>query len=83
MNWKIRLLLHDYIQSVGVGQHSNIERLDYLYHSSNAIKLKESERKLLAEILKSYDEEIMLPIRNGRVDLKFLKEKLLKERLKR
>ena len=77
-NW-----LTDYIQSAGAGSHSNIERSNYLYHNSNAIKLKESERRLLAEILKSYDEEITLPIKKERLDLKFLKEKLFKEKLKR
>ena len=77
-NW-----LADYIQSAGAGSHSNIERSNYLYHNSNAIKLKESERKLLAEILKSYDEETTLPIKKERLDLKFLKEKLFKEKLKR
>jgi hypothetical protein len=77
-NW-----LTDYIQSVGAGSHSNIERSNYLYHNSNAIKLKESERKLLAEILKSYDEETTLPIKKERLDLKFLKQNFFKERLKR
>lgn len=77
-NW-----LTDYIQSAGAESHSNIERSNYLYHNSNAIKLKESERRLLAEILKSYDEETTLPVRKERLDLKFLKEKLFKKRLKR
>lgn len=77
-NW-----LTNYIQSAGAGSHSNIKRSNYLYHNSNAIKLKESERKLLAEILKSYDEETTLPIKKERLDLKFLKQKLLREKLKR
>lgn len=56
-NW-----LKDYLQRMGAGYHDSMQRSTYLYKTENAQKLDASEKMILSEILKSYDEKIPIPI---------------------
>ncbi len=55
-NW-----LQDYDYFLGVGWHSNLDRVRYLGQNENARKLSEKEKDILAKILESYDDEKALP----------------------
>jgi len=54
-NW-----LADYVKQKGATRHTQLERGDYLFKSDNAKKLDPQEKSLVAKILKSYDEDILL-----------------------
>jgi hypothetical protein len=54
-NW-----LADYVRQKGAGKHEAMQRGDYLFQSANAKNLPSQEKLLLAEILKSYDENSTL-----------------------
>lgn len=56
-NW-----ITDFRDNMGSGKHSSIDRGNYLFHSENGKRLSSSERKRLSVILKSLDEEALLPI---------------------
>lgn len=58
----IRNWLQDYIQHLGQERHSNIQRMDFLFHTENTKNLSSTEREKLGIILKSFDENIPLPI---------------------
>ena len=56
-NW-----LRDYVLHLGQERHSNIQRMDYLFRAENTKNLTSTEREKLGIILKSFDENIPLPI---------------------
>ena len=56
-NW-----LKDYRERKGLPPHSGMERTDYLFNSENTRNLDNSERTILGEALKAYDEGGTLPI---------------------
>ncbi len=56
-NW-----IYDYHYHLGTGSHTVMERGNYLFHSENTKKLTNMERKKLALILKSLDEQDPLKI---------------------
>ncbi|MFA5872046.1 MAG: hypothetical protein WC858_05020 [Parcubacteria group bacterium] len=68
-NW-----IHDYTQHLGQGQHSAIDRMNYLFHSENTGRLTSPEREKLGIILKSFDENLPLPVdkENKEIPLDYL-----------
>ena len=58
----IRNWLRDYVLHLGHEQHSNIQRMNYLFHTENTKNLTSTEREKLSIILKSFDENIPLPV---------------------
>jgi hypothetical protein len=57
----IKYWLKDYKEKMGYYQHSNLERVQYVYHDKNTKNMNEEERRQLNLILKSVDEGISLP----------------------
>ena len=57
----IKYWLEDYKEKMGYYNHSNIERVQYVYHDKNTKSMNEEERRQLNLILKSADEKILLP----------------------
>ncbi|MCK4592734.1 hypothetical protein KAT63_04860 [Candidatus Parcubacteria bacterium] len=57
----IKFWLKDYKEKMGYYQHSNLERVQYVYHDKNTKSMNEEERRQLNLILKSVDEGISLP----------------------
>jgi len=55
-NW-----LSDYVKQKGAEKHDQMIRSDYLFKNDNAKNLPPQEKPLVAEILKSYDENSTLP----------------------
>jgi hypothetical protein len=58
----IRNWLHDYTQHLGQERHSSMQRMDYVFHSENTMRLSSPEREKLAIILRSFDDNEPLPI---------------------
>jgi hypothetical protein len=56
-NW-----IQDYITHLGYGKHSQMDRTQYLFHSENGKNLSSQDREKLGIILKSFDENIPLPV---------------------
>jgi hypothetical protein len=56
-NW-----VRDYILHLGYDHHSQMQRAEYLFHSENGKNLSSQDREKLGIILKSFDENIPLPI---------------------
>lgn len=56
-NW-----IDDYIQRKGAQAHDNIDRSDFLFNSENGRKLSIEERKLLGQVLDSYDNDTSVSI---------------------
>ena len=65
-NW-----LHDYTSQLGQERHSSVERMRYLFSSENGKNLSSPDREKLAIILKSFDEDVPLPIDAGRQEVVF------------
>jgi hypothetical protein len=63
-NW-----IQDYITHLGYGRHSQMQRTQYLFHSENGKNLSSQDREKLGIILKSFDENIPLPVdeENGEI----------------
>ena len=63
-NW-----IHDYVLHVGQERHSQMERTEFLFHSENGRDLSSPDREKLGIILKSFDENIPLPVdeENGEI----------------
>ncbi|OGI25612.1 MAG: hypothetical protein A3J76_06070 [Candidatus Moranbacteria bacterium RBG_13_45_13] len=63
-NW-----VHDYVSHLGYAQHTQMQRTEYLFHSENGMNLSSPDREKLGIILKSFDENILLPIdeENGEI----------------
>ncbi|MCK5084547.1 MAG: hypothetical protein KAQ64_02745 [Candidatus Pacebacteria bacterium] len=57
----IKFWLKDYKEKMGYYQHSNLERVQYVYRDKNTKNMNEEERRQLNLILKSVDEGIPLP----------------------
>ncbi|MCX6766977.1 MAG: hypothetical protein NT170_04365 [Candidatus Moranbacteria bacterium] len=71
-NW-----IHDYITHLGYGQHSQMQRTEYIFHSENGRDLSSPDREKLGIILRSFDENIPLPVdeENGEIVFDGLIEK--------
>lgn len=63
-NW-----LKDYISHLGYDRHSQMDRTQYIFHSENGKNLSSQDREKLGIILKSFDENIPLPVdeENGEI----------------
>lgn len=57
----IKYWLEDYKEKTGYYQHSNIDRVQYVYHDKNTRNMNEEERRQLNLVLKSSDEGMALP----------------------
>ncbi len=57
----IKYWMKDYLEKVGYYKHSNLERVQYVYHDKNTKDMNEEERRQLNLVLKSLDEGIELP----------------------
>ncbi len=69
--------LTDYHLSVGQGEHSSIQRGNYLFHNKNAEQLSDAERQRLAIILKSWDENIPLVVDPTKQQIVFPAQKVV------
>lgn len=58
----IRNWINDYILHLGQERHGTIDRTNYLFHSENTKNLASPEREKLGIILKSFDENLPLPV---------------------
>ncbi len=58
----IKFWMKDYLEKMGFYKHSNLERVQYVYHDKNTRKMNEEERRQLGLVLKSLDEEMDLPL---------------------
>lgn len=56
-NW-----LKDYVSHLGYNPHSQMDRTQYIFHSENGNNLSSQDREKLGIILKSFDENIPLPV---------------------
>jgi hypothetical protein len=52
----------DYVSHLGYERHSQMERTQYLFHGENGKDLSSQDREKLGIILKSFDENIPLPV---------------------
>jgi len=57
----IKYWLEDYKEKTGYYQHSNIDRVQYVYRDKNTRNMNEEERRQLNLVLKSSDEGMALP----------------------
>lgn len=67
----VRNWLYDYTMQLGQTGHSSMDRTNYLFRSDNAKNLSSPERDKLAIILKSFDENALLPIDGKRQEIVF------------
>lgn len=65
-NW-----IEDYRQVMGAQRHGMMERGNYLFHSENGKRITPGERKKLAEVLRSLDEDVALKIDPERQEIFF------------
>ena len=65
-NW-----IEDYRSTMGAQKHGMMERGNYLFHSENTRKLTSGDRKKLAEVLRSLDEGVALPVDPDRQEIIF------------
>ncbi len=56
----VKYWMKDYLEKMGHYEHSNIDRVKYVYHDKNTRKMNDEERRQLNLILKSLDEGILL-----------------------
>jgi hypothetical protein len=63
-NW-----VRDYVAHLGYERHSQMQRTQYLFHSENGRNLNSPDREKLGIILKSFDENVALPVdeENGEI----------------
>jgi len=57
----IKYWLKDFKEKMGYYNHTNIERVQYVYHDKNTKNMNQEERRQLNLILKSADKKILLP----------------------
>ncbi|NOQ68147.1 hypothetical protein GQ568_01770 [Patescibacteria group bacterium] len=69
----IKYWLKDYKEKMGYYRHSNLERVQYVYHDKNTKNMNEEERRQLNLVLKSVDEGISLPYSTKRKKIDFSK----------
>ncbi len=67
-NW-----ISDYMFNVGINNHDQMVRMDYLFRNINTQKLSSSEREKLTDIAKSFDENTPLSIDADRKQVIFLR----------
>ncbi|MFH0969021.1 MAG: hypothetical protein V1804_00770 [Patescibacteria group bacterium] len=65
-NW-----IEDYRSTMGAQKHGMMERGNYLFHTENTRRLTSGERKKLAEVLRSLDEEVTLKVDSERQEIIF------------
>ncbi len=65
-NW-----IEDYRSVMGAERHGMMERGNYLFHTENTKRLTSGERKKLAEVLRSLDEDVTLPVDPERQEVVF------------
>jgi len=72
----IKYWMKDYRDKTGYGWHSNIDRVQYVYHDKNTKNMNEEERRQLNLVLKSLDEGISLPysVRMRKIDFSKVSE---------
>ena len=56
----IKYWMKDYLEKMGHFEHSNIDRVKYVYHDKNTRTMNDEERRQLNLILKSLDEGVVL-----------------------
>jgi len=57
----VKYWMQDYLEKMGHFEHSNIDRVKYVYHDKNTRTMNDEERRQLNLILKSLDEGVALP----------------------
>lgn len=62
LNPTIKNWVRDYVAHLGYGAHSQMQRTEYLFHSENGKNLSSPDREKLGIILRSFDENIALPV---------------------
>jgi hypothetical protein len=67
----VRNWLRAYRDSVGIGQHSALERGQFLFHADNTKKLSSGERDRVAVLFKSLDDREALAIHPDRSEIIF------------
>jgi len=65
-NW-----IEDYRSVMGAERHGMMERGNYLFHTENTKRLASGERKKLAEVLRSLDEDVTLSVDPDRQEIIF------------
>lgn len=65
-NW-----IEDYRTTMGAQKHGMMERGNYLFHTENTKVLTSGDRKKLAEVLRSLDEDVALPVDPDRQEVVF------------
>ena len=69
----IKYWMSDYLEKMGNYEHSNIDRVKYVYHDKNTRKMNDEERRQLNLVLKSLDEGILLAYSTRRRKIDFSK----------
>lgn len=66
----VKYWIRDYLEKTGYHEHSNLDRVQYVYHDKNTKSMNEEERRQLGLVLKSLDEELPLPYstKTGKID---------------
>jgi len=67
----IKYWIKDYLEKMGHYEHSNIDRVKYVYHDKNTRTMNDEERRQLNLILKSLDEGIVLAYSTRRKKIDF------------
>lgn len=67
----IRNWLYDYTSQLGQERHDSMQRMKYLFSSVNGKNLTSPDREKLGIILKSFDENVPLPVDAGRNEVVF------------
>lgn len=76
MKPEIKYWMKDYMEKAGYRVHSNLDRVQYVYHDKNTKNMNEEERRQLGLVLKSLDEEMPLPYstKRGKIDFSKIEE---------
>jgi hypothetical protein len=56
----VKYWMQDYREKMGYYEHSNMDRVKYVYHDKNTRTMNEEERRQLNLVLKSLDEGVAL-----------------------
>jgi len=72
----IKYWIKDYLEKMGYNMHSNLERVQYVYHDKNTKNMNEEERHQLSLVFKSLDEGMSLPYstKRGKIDFSKVEE---------
>jgi hypothetical protein len=77
-NW-----LDDYLEKMGAGKHTSLQRSHYLFNTENTKKLKAIERQKVAELIESYDEGRRMIFNKANKKIEFGKGDILEENIER